>query len=141
MDNIYIIRTIELLNKTEEDIKKEFEIYKIEHPKGKIKNYDEFFEFQKSWGQDKYVMNCEDNSYCTNFETAKNKVINNICDINDGGVYNYCAILKVPVNCIYATTYIKENDIILFKFDREINKYYQISKDFDKEANYIFKRM
>lgn len=141
MDYIYIIRTIELINKTQEVINKEFEIYKIEHPKGKIKNYDEFLEFQKSWDQDKFILHCEDNSYFTDLEIAKDKVINNICDINDGGVYNYSVVLKVPTNCIYAITYIKEDDVSLFKFDKELNKYYEISKDFNKETNYIFKRM
>jgi hypothetical protein len=132
MEHIYMVRTISLNEKSEDDLQREFEIFKLKYPIWINKTYEEFLHFQQSWKEDKYSISYEDNAYCENYEIAHKKVINNACDINDGGSYNYIAIIKVPMNGCYAMTYTQRSDINLFKFDMDRLSYLEVN-DYDTE--------
>lgn len=141
MDYIYIVRTINLTQKTESDLHKEYEIAKIKYPKT-YKNYKQYLEdFLISWNNDKYSMLYEDNSCFNDYELAESNVINNIYDINDGGVYNYVAIIKIPVNGLYSICEISEEDIILFKFNQDTDTYYKINYGYNEETRLIIDKM
>ena len=116
MEYIYIVKTIDLRLKTKESLMKEFEIAKINSPKiWKNRNFDEYIKFLKSWNSDKFSIKDENFSYCTDYKTAYKQIATNSCDMNDGGVYNYAAILQVRTNCGYAETEINNMQVFQFK--------------------------
>lgn len=138
MDHIYIIRTINLKSKTESDLKKEYEIAKINYPNWRNNTYFDYVNFLKSWNNDKYEMTYEDNGYYDNSGIAMKKILSNTFDINDGGVYNYAMLIKTPLNHLYAMTEIKEDNIVLYKFDYNTDEYYLIEYEYDEEEETKF---
>jgi len=137
MNYIYIVRTIDLTEKTQSDLEREFEVMKINHPLWKTKTYEEFIDFMKGWKWDKYKQDYENNAYFETYEQAYEKVINNVCDINDGGIYDYVSIIKMPMNCCYTESYLEENDTTLFKFNYKEDTYFEINKDFDEKTKWL----
>ena len=138
-NDLYIVTTVSLKSRTEDDIKKEYEIYKIKYPVWKVKSYENFCDYLNSWNLYNYTISQEDNSYYFNLNEAKEMVINNIGDINDGGIYNYVLIKKVPARRVYANTNIEE--YYLFKFNKNTRVYKEISINDSDEAKYIAETM
>jgi len=133
---LYILKTIEIKNKTEEDILLEYQIVQLKHEIWKDKTLEDYKDFIKGWNIGKYKVSMEDNCYFDNIETAKKKAINNACDMNDGGIYNYIAIIKVSMNLCYAqVTNVEE--LKLFKFDKDEYCYYEVNTDSDEETIYL----
>jgi hypothetical protein len=126
MEFIYIIRTMSVNENSEDDLRKEYEIFKIKYDTWHSKTFDEFLKFQKSWKDDKYSIHTDDLVYCESYEIAYDKVINNCCDMNDGGLYNYVAILKVKTNYCYASVCAASEDVILFQYDIDSRKYIEL---------------
>jgi len=137
MDFIYIIRTIDVETKTEEILQKEFTIMRINHTLWQNKTYKEYLLFLKLWKDYKFVKSYEDNAYCDSYKVAYGKVINNSCDINDGGVYDYVSIIKTPTNCCYPETYTNEKDFTLFKFDYIKKEYFEVAEDYNEETKWL----
>lgn len=138
MDNekyLYVVTTTSLKEKTEEDLRKEFEVYKARYSSWKEKTYEQFYDFQKGWNWHKYDLKEEDNSYFLNLEEAKKCVKKNFADINDGGVFNYVLIKKVPVGMAYAMIHV--NELYIFKYERETDIYKEVSINEDEETKYI----
>lgn len=132
---LYIVSTVDLKEKTDEDLKKEYEVYKVKYPSWKEKSYESFYEFQEGWNWHKYSFEQEENSYFLDLDKAKASVESNFADINDGGVYNYALIKKVPLEYAYAMTRVEE--LYLFKYDRELDSYVEIELNKDDESKYI----
>ena len=137
MNYIYIVRTIDLKQKTEQDLRNEFEICRINHPLWKTKTYKDYIKFLKGWKKDKYSISYEDNAYCESWEIAYEKITTNACDMNDGGVFNYASIIKTPINCCYPTSCIIDNNISLFKFNRDTDDYFKIDENFNEETKWM----
>lgn len=135
MDTIFIVKTIKLIKLTEEDLKTDFEMLKVRSKNWRNCTFEEYIEFETDWDRGEYKTTSEDNAYFNNLDKAKQFVINNTCDLNDGGLFNYIIIQEVPLNCSYTYTKIK-NDY-LFKFNRDIDKYEQIDFDCDNETKYL----
>ena len=133
--DLYVITTVSLKKRLESDIRKEYEIYKIKYPVWKLKTYENFCEFLKSWNWYDYTLSQEDNSYFFNLSEAKDRVIHNIGHINDGGIYNYVVIKKVPIEKIHANSDIKE--YYLFIFNKNIGLYEEVTIDDNEEIKYI----
>lgn len=132
---LYIITTISLKNKTELDRKKDFELQKYKYPRWKTKTYIDYCELLKSLKKYDYEINQEDNSYYLDLDKAREIILKNIADINDGGVYNYVAIKKVCLNKVYAN--VVPEDAYLFKFCNNTRLYKEISLNEDNEAKFI----
>lgn len=141
MNYIYIIKTISLKSKTEEDRQKEFEICKINYPLWKEATYQDYITFSKEWNEYDYKISSEDNCYCDEYDFTKNNVIDNSTDINDGGVYNYVAVIHTPINHAYAMTNIEQNDIHLFKFNSHSEKYDEVGYKDSKESKFIINKI
>ena len=138
MKSIYIVRTINLQEKSQDELKQDFEIFKVKYSR-KDDSFEKFLSFQLSWGNDKYSINWEDNAYCESFEIARDKVINNACGMDDGGAYNYAAIIKVPFNACYPLSYSSDEDVKLFKFDRDQDTFIEITEATD-ESKWLIRK-
>ena len=136
-NNLFILKTISIRHKTEEIRHKYWQIYQIEY--NRKMPYEVYIDFLKSWHQYDYLYSEEDNCYFTNYNTAKEFAENNASDINDGGVFNYITIIEVPFDCTYANTEVQ--NIYIFKYNHETDKYTEVSKDHNEETKYIFKRV
>lgn len=132
---LYIVSTISLKKRTEDDLKKEFEIYKVKYPSWKEKTFEQYYEFQKGWNWHKYSISQEDNAYFLKLEEAKLAVKENFGDINDGGAYNYALIKKVPMNRAYGMIYVEE--LYIFEYEIATDTYEEVSLNKNDETKYI----
>lgn len=132
---IYVVSTINLKEKSKEDIIREYEISKLKFPLWKNKTLEQYYEFIRSWNKDRYSISCEDNAYFVDLEIAKLYVEKNTCDINDGGVYNYAIIKKIPLNTIYACTLLE--DVYIYTYNKDTSKYTEVNLDSSEEVKYI----
>jgi len=137
MEYIYIIRTIDISAKTEEMLQKEFKTTQINYPLWENNTYDNYVAYLKSWKEDKFSKSYEDNAYCETYKTACDKVINNSCDMNDGGIYDYVSIIKMPMNRCYAETCTNESSVTLFKFDKEKEEYFEVDEDYNEKTKWL----
>jgi len=134
-NNLFILKTISIRPKTEEIRHKYWEIYQIEY--NRKMPYEVYIDFLKSWHQYDYLYSEEDNCYFRDYNTAKEFAINNASDINDGGVFNYIAITEVPFDCTYANMEVE--NIYIFKYNRDNDKYTKIPINYNEETRHIFK--
>lgn len=132
---LYIVSTISLKKITEDDLKKDFEIFKVKYPFWKNKTFEQYYEFKKELNSHKYHMSQEDNSYFLDLKKAKSCVEKNFADINDGGVYNYVLIKKIPLSLAYAMIYVEE--LYIFEYEPETSTYIEIPLNKDDESSYI----
>ena len=128
MEKIWYVEAIEARKVTEESLKKDFEVAKIRHNWKPDADFESFKNFKHSWGEDLYYFDREITSFHKTREDAIEYATQNIGDINDGGVYNYVAVVGAPINSVYYNTYIKYEDVIIYKYDRESDLYIQIDK-------------
>ena len=136
---VYIVSTVSIKEKTEEKLKEEFEIHKIKYPKWQNSTFEDFCEFKKGWNQYKYTMHMEDSAYFLNFDEAKDFVVDNTSDINDGGVFNYAVIKAVATKKAYANLLVDK--LSIFKYDIECDKYIEVKLDSNEEVRYILKQV
>lgn len=132
---IYVVSTVSLKIRTEEDLNLDFEIHKIKYPYWRNKSYEDFYNFEKGWNYHKYKLEKEDNSYFLSLEDAKDAVSRNFANINDGGVYNYVLINKIPIGKAYAM--LQSEDVYIFKYDKELDVYTEVDLDSSEETKYI----
>lgn len=133
---LYILRTIDLDDRTDEDRSLEFQKFQVQYPIWKDKTFEHYIEFIKSWDEYNYTMNYEDNSYFESIETAKEYALMNMGDMNDGGVYNYVAIIAVPYGLCYAT-FTGVEELYLFKFNYKNDCYESIELMEDDKSKYL----
>ena len=135
-NNLFILKTISIIPKTEEIRHKYWEIYQIEY--NRKMPYEVYIDFLKNWDQYDFLYSEEDNCYFTDYKTAKEFAENNASDINDGGVFNYIGIIEVPFNCTYAFGEVAS--LHIFKYNRENDNYTEVPENYNKETEYIFKK-
>ena len=129
---IYYVSPISLDKITEDDIKKQFEIYKIKYNK-KI-SYERYLEMAKSYGETKYSISSFYSSFHLDLDEAKEYATKNIGDINEAGCYKYVGVVGVPVGATYYNTYINpDEDIFVYKYNRDKDEYFPFTKDDDSE--------
>ncbi|MFC0903914.1 hypothetical protein ACFHWD_04310 [Clostridium sp. MT-14] len=136
-NNLFILKTISIRPKTEEIRHKYWQIHQIKYERKMP--YEAYINFLKNWHEYDFLYSEENNCYFTDYNTAKEFAENNASDINDGGVYNYIAIIEVPFECTYANTEVK--NIYAFKYNRKSDKYTEVSEDYNEETKYIFKEL
>lgn len=133
--HIYILKTIRLKPYTEKQIQKDYQSYMIQRNTTLNDKKDFPIETYKkilhSFNSDKFTICLEDNSYFSSMEDAITCGSENFADINDGGVFNYLVIVKLPVGEAYAFSniqsialmeYFPEHDVYILKNISEINK-------------------
>lgn len=136
--SIYILKTISLHKKTEEDLIKEWKIRNIKYTKREV-SYEDHLKYLKSWNEDKFGYNEEDNCYFNDLEVAKSYAIGNAGDMNDGGLYDYVVILKTALDRTYAMTNCKE--AYLFKFNYNTCLYEPVEFNDSEEGRLIVKKL
>lgn len=136
MDNLFILKAISLKEKTEEDLKRDFDIVKIKYNVWKYKTLKEYIEFEKGWNRDKFNINTENILYSLDKMRAKELLIKNVADFNDGGAYNYAILLSIPQDTAYAEL-TDINEYELFKYNQKTSTYELITDLNDEKAQYI----
>jgi len=131
--NLFVLTTISLKKKTEEDLILEWKISNLVHKRETP--FEEHMDFIEGWGWKTYDYSSEDNCYFTDLKTAKEYALRNCGDMNDGGSYNYACITEMPYNATYAMTNIQS--IYVFKFDRDSDTYVEVDINADAETKYI----
>lgn len=135
MENLFILKAISIEEKTEEDLKKEWEVNKLLH--GKI-TFDKYKELMMSWWQDKYKYSESDVAYFTDLEMAIHSAKANMCDVNEGGTYEYVAIVEVSTNRIYTNCY--PLSVRVFKYNRD-NDFYEPVETKDDKIELIHRKL
>ena len=129
-DKIYCVKVYDIEEATDERHEKEYKALLAKKGPNYKMSFDRFKEIQRSSGKGFYYFSSEYTSFHLSEEEAIEYVLENIADINDGGVYNYAAVIGIPVGCAYFETHIdQKNDIKLFKFNREKSKYEYLSEE------------
>ena len=136
-NNLFILKTIQIKEKSEEDLHREWLIRNIQYDTNKM-TCEDYIEFLDSWDDKKYSYDYENNCYFTDLEKAKFYATSNMGDINDGGVYNYVAIVEVPYNRTYATTEIQS--IYIFKFNYKKDTYEEVDLNSSEETKFILNK-
>lgn len=136
MENLFILKTISITEKTKESCKKEWEIRNLRFENNKI-SYEKFLESLDFFNGKNFSYHDADNCYFTELSKAKEYAEENICDINDGGLYEYIAIVEIPFNCAYAET--EGKSIYIFKFNNSTGKYDEVPMQFNDETRLIAK--
>lgn len=126
MENLFILKTISIEEKTEEDLKREWEINKLLH--GHI-TFEEYKELMLSWWQDRYTYAESDVAYFTDLEMIHSAKVD-MCDITEGGLYEYVAIVEVALNRVYTNCY--PLSVRVFKYNRENSSYEPVETKDDK---------
>lgn len=127
MENLFILKTISIEEKTEEDLQREWEVNVLLH--GQI-TFERYKELMRSWWQDRYTYAESDVAYFTDLEMAIHSAKVNMCDINEAGSYEYVAIAEVSTNRIYTNCY--PLSVRVFKYNRENNSYEPVETNDDK---------
>lgn len=140
MKNLFILSTISVNKKSEEEVKMDWAIRNITSKKDiPFEQYLSFIEsWNDQWGLKDYRYSEEDNAYFESLDTAKEYARKNISDLNDGGVYNYIAITEVPLNTTYAFT--GPQSLALFRYLPENQQYEEVPFNFNEETKLIVKR-
>lgn len=129
MEKIWYVEAIGAEKVTEEKLRKDFEIAKIKHNWDSSKvDFEEFKRLKHSWGEDLYYFDRWISSFHKTKEDAIEFATQNIGDINEAGAYNYVAVVGAPMDSTYYNTYIKYEDVLIYKYDRESDRYVQIDK-------------
>ena len=130
MDKIYYVEAYSIEEIDEEYIKKSLEMERVKHGPNWKMSLDEYKKFLHSWGKDKYTFSGEIISFHETKEEAIEAAVNNYGDINEAGCFEYAAVVGAPLGTAYYETSVNpKEDIFVFKFNHDIGKYEEISKD------------
>ena len=130
---IYILYAVDARHLSEDDIKKNFEIFKASSPHPKKVT----MEYYKRFIEDLYhesaniAVEREEIAFFLDEAEALHYAQKNIGDYNDGGCYHYGMVERVPTGCAYPSTCI-ETKYWLFKFVDMETGYVPISLDADE---------
>lgn len=136
--SLYILKTIRVTEKTEDMLRKEWEIRNIKYPKTKV-SYENYLKFLESWNDRYFEFSSEDNCYFKDLDTAKHYAETNMADMNDGGIYNYVAILRTDLERTYAMT--NYDEAYLFKFNYSDDCYEPVEFTDTKEGKFIIDKL
>lgn len=132
---IYYVEAVDIDEKTEEDLKKEYEIHKIKYNENMT--YEEFIRFKKGWKEDKFTISSFISSYHLSKEEALEYAKRNIGDINEAGAYPYAVVVTAPVGMTYYNSCQNKNeDFIILKYNREKDEYEELEEGEKKTPLY-----
>ena len=137
-DKIYYVEAISLQEKSQEMLKKEYEIHKIKYKEDIT--YEQFIKFLKDWHDYQYSIDSFISSYHVTLEEAKEYAKNNVGDINEAGCYNYCAVISAPIGISYYNTEQIKEDFIIYKYNNVSKSYEELSST-EKEYNKLIEHV
>lgn len=134
---VYILSAVDITEKSEEDLKNEFEIMKILHPIWKDRKYETFLTWKADMYETKFMVDTYDTAYFLNPVTAQQYARQNMADINEAGCYPYLVIYSRPTNHMYA----EANPCFfeLYHYDHEKDEYLLI-EDIKSDIRYEYIR-
>lgn len=136
--SIYVLSTISINKKTEQDLIKEWKIRNIRYDKTAV-SYEHYIEFLNSWNDDIFDYSVEENCYFKTFEDANYCATKNIGDLNDGGIYDYVVVYKTALNKVYAMTNIRE--AYLYKFNYDNKTYEPVDFTDSEEGKFLINKL
>lgn len=120
MEHIFLVFMVDVEEKNILDWEKEMNIMKIEYG-WKYKSIEDYKDFLKDVHKCiDYKITKEVVGYFTDEKLARQMLLDNVFDVNDGGSYPYAAIMKLPMNTFYPDSYSVENKPQVFKFVKSI---------------------
>jgi len=143
IEDIYMVYPVNICEKTNEMLIKEYKIYLIKTNKTEEEySFEQFCNYLENWKQKKYSIDYFISSFHVDIEEAKKYVINNIGDINEAGCYEYACISKAPIGVSYYNSEQNVNtDFIVYKYNPEKKEYIELERDneiFKEIAKYIW---
>lgn len=139
-ENIFILKGMEIYPKSNEDWEKEKEIFNLELPNDKKLSLEEYIKFKKGFGGvHDYVITDYNHAYFIDENNAIEAAIDDMGGLNDGGIYDYAAIVEVPCGVSYPET----GEIVsfhLFKYNyaKRIYEELFIGPEYDVCKKYFF---
>lgn len=122
MKHIYTVRAVYCTPLDEEKLKVAFERYKEKFPEHKYKDCQTYKNIFYPFGD--YELDDFMSSVHETLEIAQEYVLNNVCDINEAGTFDYAVISRVIVNCAYYNTQQNpKEDFWIYKFNHNTRKY------------------
>lgn len=123
MSVIYITSAIDTHLVTEEDLERDFQVMQIQHPAWKESSFEQYIEYRKSLGTDRFVFDIYDVAFYTSKKDAEYDVILNHGDINECGSYPYASILRIGEGALYGKACTVESDVTLYEYNKNSNMY------------------
>lgn len=131
MEKIYITHAISLENKTEESLKKEYEIKCLKY--NKKFDWNCFLKILKQTYEDKYSIGGFISGFYNKKEEATYAIVNNIGDINEAGCYPYAAVCTADIGVAYYDSYQNiETDFDIYEYNFDSKKYEPLNKEADE---------
>ena len=132
----YLLKSIRVVPRTEEDIQEGFELYKVKY--GKNRTLEGYKTSLKNWEDCDYVYDEMILSFFLEESEAINAALSNVVDYNDVGVYNYSAVIEYPVGVSYFDIY--PISIRIYKYNRDSKLYTEVIEDTSPEVQLIIKK-
>ena len=136
---IYILHPVRAKVLTEEQIQKNYKIYLMQY-EPKNPSFQYYKDLNSTFHDDiQYEIAAEDVAYFDNEKEALQSAMANICDFNDGGLFNFALVEKLPMNYGYPNTE-PETDYWLFEYQPRTMTYSFVSFDKDELTKAIQKK-
>ena len=135
MDKIYVVYAVTIHRRTEDELKRKFEITKLQYNKPEMK-YEDFERIYRSFHDFEFSTGAEPVGYFTDLENARTSVKGNFGDINECGSYPYASIVGYETECAYPSSTVNLEEVEVYKYNRENDVYEQL---FEKDK--IFYRI
>lgn len=121
---IYIVYAVSVNRLTEGQLKNEYKKWKIDNP---TRNMEDFLWFYKDLKQEnpEFSINREPVIYFDNDDDAIDFAKSNGVDFNEGGVYNYALVERVPLGLAYPESRI-DKKYAIFEYDTKTSAYIEI---------------
>lgn len=118
---IYVVYAVSVHKLSEIQIKNEYNKWKIDNP---TRNMEDFLWFYKVIKKEnpEFSIGREPVIYFTDGDEAIDFVKSNGADLNDGGVYDYALIERIPLNLAYPAARI-DKEYAIFEYDEETATY------------------
>lgn len=136
---LYIVKTFDIRERTDEEIEKEFECLKVQYDAYKNKTIEEYRNSLESEGKLQYAVYMESSSYHKTEEDARYFIEHNIGGLDDG-CFNYAAAVKIPFG-IYMGEYTDVEDVIPYVYNRELGTFELISDTENIFCHLMFKEL
>lgn len=138
---VYVLYGVSARRLSEEDIQKNYEIFKVQSPHPEKVTMDYYINVMKELYHEPIdiAISREEIAFFIDEAEALNCAKKNICDYNDGGSYNYGMVERLPLGCAYPNS-CRDTMYWLFKYDRETDMYVPISLDADEITTAIWHR-
>lgn len=121
MDQMFVVYAVSAHKLTPEEKVRMFEMHKIKYDRPDY-DFESFAKTMTAWNDFEYSVSCSFMGAFVNIEEAHAAVVENRVDFNECGLYNFAAIVPIPVGIMYAKTYVDKETIRLYQYDNGVYK-------------------